>query len=443
MSIYTEKLLTLLKEKRGGFVVVAVFDQFATVEVVANQIKRRLPIAVHFLPVDREHLNIAAVFDRIIQSGEFHPGDVLFLRDLERADAEVFGFLDQLREEIRDRKVPVIVWVTPKGLRRLAEDAPNFYAYRVTSPLDFTKVKHPTAVPAHSVPRVFLSSTAEDLGDYRAAARDAVLRAGYMPDMQEYWVARDNPPLAECLERVANTDVLVIIAAHRYGWVPADQAGKEFKSITWLECEQAAAKGLEILAFVLDDSVKNWPDEAREDYALRKAMEAGNDDVKLYQDTQRRIRRLKDFKDWLKGRVTRETFVSPQDVRGKIESSLRDWRERHPEFTKTPIPEKARQTDPTKYLRDLRTATGYIDIRGLAVGSGKAHRFPIDELYIELSVVGGGESESSSKAMAERGGQRPLHEALGGKRVVVIGDPGAGKTTFLNWVAWVLAGDRL
>ncbi len=294
-----------------------------------------------------------------------------------------------------------------------------------------------------TTPKVFISSTAEDLGDYRAAARDAALRAGCTPDMQEYFSARDNPPLKECMERVENADVLVVIAAHRYGWEPPGQAGDDDKSITWLECEQAVAKGAEALAFILDDGVKDWPDQYKEDYALRKAMEAGNDDVQLYQDTQRRIRRLKDFKAWLNGRAIRETFKSPEDLRGKIESALRNWRERHPEFAKTPIPAKERQADPLKYLRDLRTATGHIDIRGLAVGTGKAHRFLIDELYIELGAVGGGESESSSKAMVEGGGQRSLHEALGGKRVMVIGDPGAGKTTFLNWVSWVLAGDRL
>ncbi len=88
-----------------------------------------------------------------------------------------------------------------------------------------------------TIPRVFVSSTAEDLrgdespggttgaatGLFRAAARDAVLRAGCHPEMQEYWVAKDNPPLKECLERVEGADVLVVVVAHWYGWEPEDQ----------------------------------------------------------------------------------------------------------------------------------------------------------------------------------------------------------------------------
>jgi hypothetical protein len=67
-----------------------------------------------------------------------------------------------------------------------------------------------------SAPRVFISSTAEDLEDYRAAARDTALRTRFFPDMQEYSEAKDNRPYWECMERVAGTHVLVVIVAHRY-----------------------------------------------------------------------------------------------------------------------------------------------------------------------------------------------------------------------------------
>ena len=119
---------------------------------------------------------------------------------------------------------------------------------------------------------MFVSSTAEDLrgeegpgggvaGSFRAAARDAVLRAGCRPEMQEYWVAKDNPPLQECLERVDGTEVLVVIVAHWYGWEPEDQSASsadERKSITWLECERAVKNKREVLAFVVDEQA-DWP----------------------------------------------------------------------------------------------------------------------------------------------------------------------------------------
>jgi len=42
------------------------------------------------------------------------------------------------------------------------------------------------------IPTTFISSTAEDLQPYRAAARDGFGKARFLPEMQEYWVARDN-----------------------------------------------------------------------------------------------------------------------------------------------------------------------------------------------------------------------------------------------------------
>ena len=108
--------------------------------------------------------------------------------------------------------------------------------------------------------KVFISSTAEDLRGYRQSARDAILPLDMHPVMFEYSPATANPPLEECLSRVRTCDVLVVIVAHRYGWIPPDQPGRHRKSITWLECEEAVKSGEEVLAFLLDDSVA-WPEE--------------------------------------------------------------------------------------------------------------------------------------------------------------------------------------
>jgi hypothetical protein len=91
---------------------------------------------------------------------------------------------------------------------------------------------------------VFVSSTSEDLKKHREAARDAVLAAGMRPVMMEYFVASgDKPPLSVCLSKVSEADVLAVIVAHRYGWVPPDQPADQHRSITWLECERAVADG--------------------------------------------------------------------------------------------------------------------------------------------------------------------------------------------------------
>jgi hypothetical protein len=224
-----------------------------------------------------------------------------------------------------------------------------------------------------SVLSVFISSTAEDLESYRAAGRDAAPRGSFLPLLHEYWVARDNPPFDECIQRVKDADVLVVIVAERDGWVPEDQPSGGRKSITWLECEQAAGKGIEVLAFVLDESVGDRSEHQQEEFELTRAMKESRATAELFADVNARVQGLKDFKAWLNARAIRSTFTSPEDLRGKVESALRAWRDRHPEVGEAAPPDKDQQADPTKYLQDLRADCAAISIRGLAVGTGKAH----------------------------------------------------------------------
>jgi formylglycine-generating enzyme required for sulfatase activity len=292
------------------------------------------------------------------------------------------------------------------------------------------------------IPNVFISSTAEDLKDYRAAARDAALRGNFLPQLHEYWAAHDNPPYDECMQRVKEADVLVVILAHRYGWVPDDQPSGGDKSITWLECDQAVGKEIEVLAFILDESVGDWPERDKEEFELTRAMQEGRATPELFASVNTRVQALKNLKAWLNERAIRSTFTNPEDLRGKVESALRAWRDRHPDAGEVRLVVRAQHYDPTKYLQDLRADCGEISIRGLAVGTGKAHSFPIDELYIELSTAGEDEG-GRGKGQPAGAGHRLLKQALGQQPLLVIGDPGSGKTTFMRWIAWVITGDRL
>lgn len=236
-----------------------------------------------------------------------------------------------------------------------------------------------------NVPKVFISSTVEDLGPYRAAAENAAKTATFFPLMHEYWVAKGvKPPLEESLRRVGEADVLVVVVAHRYGWVPPGES----KSITWLECLEAVRQKKEVLAFLVDGK-HSWPEELREEYRLVEAAREGNV-VAVAAEVQERVKLLAEFKEWLRCAWIRVEFTNQEDLRGKVSEALREWRERHPEFRRVAVARESRVADPMRYLEDLRKETAYIDIRGLQVGEARAHRFPIEDLFIPLTTTGEG-----------------------------------------------------
>ncbi len=273
--------------------------------------------------------------------------------------------------------------------------------------------------PGKVTPTVFISSTSEDLKLYRQAARDAAQSAKFLADMMEYFLPDGrHPPLEACKAKVAEAEVLVVIVAHRYGWVPD---ASDPKSITWLECMEARRQGKEVLAFLIDKDC-DWSLQLKESYRLTEALEAGTFTPELASEVQRNLAKLAEFKAWLNSLGVRATFANPDDLRGKVDVALREWRERHQEFA--PAPASKGHHNPTAYLEYLREQTAWIDIRGLQVGAGKAYRFPIEELYIPLATQSG----AARKAVV-------LEEALTHQRLVIVGDPGAGKTTFLRHLA--------
>jgi hypothetical protein len=109
------------------------------------------------------------------------------------------------------------------------------------------------------VAKVFLSSTHDDLREYRAAAFDVLRRIGHEPIAVEAPQASGLDPLLARLQPVAAADLVIVIVARRYGHIPLD----ERISMVETEYEYAVKAAKPVLVFLLDDSA-NWPAEDAE-----------------------------------------------------------------------------------------------------------------------------------------------------------------------------------
>lgn len=108
--------------------------------------------------------------------------------------------------------------------------------------------------------KIYVSSTFEDLKDFRRAVYSQLRKVRIDVDAMEDYAAADQRPLKRCREGVAAADLYIGIFAWRYGFVPPED-NPERLSITELEYLCAGEHGKERLVFLLRDDAP-WPPTA-------------------------------------------------------------------------------------------------------------------------------------------------------------------------------------
>ncbi|SPE33794.1 conserved hypothetical protein [Candidatus Sulfopaludibacter sp. SbA6] len=282
-------------------------------------------------------------------------------------------------------------------------------------------------------PIVFISSTSDDLTKYREQAAAAAEVSGFAVSRMEYWSDNGRPTLSACLEKVDEAEVVVAIVAHRYGWVPDDPANPHAKSITWLECERAWEANKPVLAFLVDPNYA-WPAELHESYRLVEQRNLPLEErIVLMEEVERNEKKLAEFKREISRRL-RKKFTDAPGFRALVsEALLGEWQRLHPAHEALP------EGDPEAYLKALEDDARQIRITGLTTKRAEPYFFGIDEIYIPLTTLASHEaSQQGAVRDVEQQRRVALERALSERKVVIVGDPGSGKSTFLRRVAFEL-----
>ena len=101
----------------------------------------------------------------------------------------------------------------------------------------------------NAIHRVFISSTFEDMQEYRNVVADALTSIEHLPIRMEHFVAEAQPSLDVCLANVRRCDLLVLLIGMRYGSVDKNTG----KSFTELEYEEAKRNNIPILVFIINE----------------------------------------------------------------------------------------------------------------------------------------------------------------------------------------------
>jgi ribokinase len=100
--------------------------------------------------------------------------------------------------------------------------------------------------------RIFLSSTYEDLVEYRSAVQELITRHGELYTGMENFGAQSARPLEVCLNEVARSDAVIVIVGARYGTL-CDSSGYSY---THREVEHAKQQGIPVFVFIQRNPIK-------------------------------------------------------------------------------------------------------------------------------------------------------------------------------------------
>jgi hypothetical protein len=155
--------------------------------------------------------------------------------------------------------------------------------------------------------KIYLSSTFEDLKDYRERVYRELRALRHDVIAMEDYVAADVRPVDKCLADVRTSDIYVGLFAWRYGYVPP-KGNPQKRSVTELEFREAVKHKKPCLLFILKDTAL-WPPNR---------MDANSGDNK-------RGDRITALRRELREELLAGAFESADELASKVVAALYRW----------------------------------------------------------------------------------------------------------------------
>jgi len=151
--------------------------------------------------------------------------------------------------------------------------------------------------------KIFISSTTEDLRDYRTEAVKALRHLGHQVVVLEELEASSKPPVEQSFAAIDSSDLFVSIIAWRYGYVPSVD-NPDGRSFIELEFRYAREHGKTTLVFIVKEDVP-WPPQ--------------------FMDSGENAARLAAFRKDLLQTLTVGFFASPENLAQILVTAVSRW----------------------------------------------------------------------------------------------------------------------